>query len=113
MLARANRVITADEFRRAVRRGRRMSTPIAVYHRIELGDDHPARFGFIITRAVGTAVHRNKLRRRFRAIGRELVDEGARGGDVVVRALPGSAEQDWTTIRDDMRGALVGKLIRS
>ncbi|WP_370454746.1 ribonuclease P protein component [Schumannella sp. 10F1B-5-1] len=96
-----------------MRRGRRTTTPIAVYHRIELGADHPARFGFIISRAIGTAVHRNRLRRRFRAIGRELVDEGARGGDIVVRALPGAAEQDWATLRDDMRGVLVERLIPS
>lgn len=53
------------------------------------------RFGFIVSRAVGDAVTRNRLRRRYRALARELVDAGGRGQDVVVRALPAVAELSW------------------
>lgn len=105
MLAKANRVTTADEFRAAVRRGRRHATPEAVYYRLAR-DGQPLRFGFIVSRAVGGAVERNRLRRRMRAVGRELVDAGRAGEDVVVRALPGSAQLSWSELSGRMRAEL-------
>ena len=44
------------------------------------------RFGFIVSKKVGTAVQRNLVRRRLKAICLEaIVDGGVRGVDVVVR----------------------------
>lgn len=106
MLARVNRVVRAEDFRHIVRRGRRTSTPLAVYYRLEREASEPARFGFIVAKTVGGAVERNLIRRRMRAIGRELVDAGIRGTDVVVRALPGSAQQGWATLSADMHHVL-------
>jgi len=106
MLARANRVVRAEDFRTVVRRGRRSSSPLAVYYRLDRLPADPARFGFVVSRAVGGAVERNLLRRRMRAVGRQLVDAGAHGADVVVRALPGSAQQDWASLSADMHHAL-------
>lgn len=106
MLARANRVIRADEFRTVVRRGRRVTTPAAVYYLMDRPADAPARFGFIVSKAVGDAVTRNRVRRRLRAITRELVDAGANGRDVVVRVLPPAVEVDWTALRGQTRRAI-------
>lgn len=89
-----------------VRRGRRSSTPSAVYYRLPREDGDPLRFGIIVSRAVGNAVDRNLLRRRYRALGRQFVDAGGRGHDVVVRALPGAAQRSWTTLAEDMHTAL-------
>jgi ribonuclease P protein component len=109
VLARANRVVRGEDFRAVVRRGRRTATPLAVYYAVERQGD-PARFGFIVSRAVGGSVQRNLLRRRLRAIGRELVDAGAGGADIVVRALPGSAERPWDELRSDARAAMTPRL---
>ncbi|MBN9605581.1 MAG: ribonuclease P protein component [Actinomycetales bacterium] len=106
MLARANRVIRADDFRRAVRRGRRSATPRAVYYRYPTADDEPLRFGFIVSRTVGGSVQRNRVRRRMRAIGREFVEAGVRGHDVVIRALPGVDAVAFGELRDDAHQAL-------
>lgn len=106
MLARANRVVRADDFRMVVRRGRRSVTPSAIYYRLERDAGEPARFGVIVARSVGNAVDRNLVRRRYRALGRQFVEGGARGSDVVVRALPGAAQQSWTSLADDMHTAL-------
>lgn len=111
MLARANRVVRPEDFRTIVRRGHRVASPLAVYYRLEREPADPARFGFIVSRAVGGAVERNLLRRRMRAIGRELVEAGARGTDVVVRALPGSAASGWASLSADMHTALDSRLI--
>lgn len=83
-----------------------MTTPSAVYYRLATEPDRPMRFGFIVSRAVGTAVDRNRLRRRLRALGRGYVDAGRRGEDVVVRALPGAAQCDWGSLSADMRAAI-------
>jgi ribonuclease P protein component len=106
VLAKVNRVSRPDDFRTVVRQGRRSSTPLAVYYRLERDAAQPARFGFIVSRAVGGAVERNLLRRRMRAVGRELVDGGAHGADVVVRALPGSAQRGWASLSADMHAVL-------
>lgn len=68
----------------------------------------PARFGFIVTRKVGNAVNRNRIRRRLRAIARDFVDGGYTGADVVVRALPGAAAVSWTELRAEFSSALTG-----
>lgn len=112
MLARANRVVRPEDFRTVVRRGRRSASPLAVYYRVERTSADPARFGFIVSRAVGGAVDRNLLRRRMKAIGREIVDAGGRGSDVVLRALPGSAQQSWATLAADMHAHLDAPLLR-
>jgi ribonuclease P protein component len=105
VLAKANRVVRPEDFRAAVRRGRRRAFPEAVVYRLPR-EGEPIRFGFIISRAVGGAVERNKLRRRLRAVGREIVDGGRSGEDVVVRALPGSAQLSWAELSGRMRSEL-------
>lgn len=84
---------------------------MAVYYRLDRVESDPVRFGFIVSRAVGGAVERNLLRRRMRSVGRRLVDAGARGTDVVVRALPGSAGSSWATLSADMHDALDSELM--
>jgi ribonuclease P protein component len=111
VLPKQNRVVRAEDFRTVVRRGHRTATPLAVYYRLQREPADPVRFGFIVSRAVGGAVERNLMRRRMRAVGRQLVDAGARGSDVVVRALPGSAQHGWASLSADMHDALSPKLL--
>ena len=111
MLAKANRVVRPEDFRTVVRRGLRSSSSLAVYYRLDREPGDPLRFGFIVSRAVGGAVERNLIRRRLRAVGREFVDAGVRGSDVVVRALPGSAQHDWASLSADMHDALDASLM--
>ena len=98
-------VLPAD-FRAAVRRGRRATTPSAVYYRLPTDPAAPVRFGVIVSKAVGNAVDRNKVRRRLKALGRGLVDGGHRGEDVVIRVLPGSAQESWDSLSADMHAVL-------
>ena len=51
---------------------------------------------------------RNLVRRRLKAVARELVDGGAVGLDVVVRALPVSVESDWSSLRRELTTAVEG-----
>lgn len=98
-------VLPAD-FRAIVRRGRRVTTSSAVYYRRPTGASDPLRIGVIVSRAVGGAVERNRVRRRLKALGRGLVDAGRRGEDVVIRVLPGKTPHSWDSLSADMHDVL-------
>lgn len=77
-----------------------------LYARIRI--DEPQgnnRFGFIVSKAVGNAVHRNLVKRRMRALAAQFTAE-AIGLDVVVRALPGSSDIAWDELSQQVRSAL-------
>lgn len=61
-------------------------------------EDEPARFGFIVSKTVGNAVTRNRVRRRFQAIAHQLIASGYSGVDVVVRVLPHATETSFTDL---------------
>lgn len=69
------------------------------------------RFGFIVSKAVGTAVRRNLVRRRLKAAAYETLpvltaaaQDGA-GLDIVIRALPASAQAGWTSLLEEVSRA--------
>ncbi|TBN58143.1 ribonuclease P protein component [Glaciihabitans arcticus] len=112
MLAKANRVITGAEFRSVVRTGRRATSPIAVVYSTRTGDSSPTRFGFIVAKSVGGSVVRNRMRRRLRSIGRELLESRATGHDIVVRPLPASTEASWVTLHTEIINAVTRSVER-
>lgn len=83
-----------------------------MYHRLATDPVAPVRFGVIVSKAVGNAVERNRVRRRLKALGRGVVDAGHRGEDVVIRVLPGTAQQSWDSLSADMRSVLEAPVIR-
>lgn len=106
MLARANRIVHGGEYRTVVRRGVRSTGPHTVtYVRRTLGTT-PVRFGFIVAKTVGTAVTRNTVRRRLKAVAFEFVAQTDPGTDVVIRALPSSAEASWSELREEFVSAM-------
>ncbi len=81
----------ADDFRRATRRGVRVSRPTLVVHagRAPAGD--AVRVGFVVSKTVGNAVTRNRVKRRLRHLAAAQLSGTPIGIDVVVRALPRAA----------------------
>ena len=65
-----------------------------------------SRFGFIVTKAVGDAVVRNSVKRKLRAASYDLLSAVGPGQDVVVRALPASAEAPWVTLHSEIARGL-------
>jgi ribonuclease P protein component len=65
-----------------------------------------ARAGFVVSKAVGNAVVRNKVRRRLRHLVRARLADLPDGGLLVVRALPASASASFETLGTDLDGAL-------
>lgn len=106
MLARANRIVQADDYKKVVRRGLRnvsRNTVVYIVHRIDMAGP---RFGFIVAKTVGNAVARNLVRRRLKSVSRSLLDSLPGDTDVVIRALPGSQDTAWTVLRDEIRESI-------
>ncbi len=115
MLAQANRITSGSDYKAVVRRGARVVSPhFVAYLRSNPGSElpsnapaSPVRFGFIVAKNVGGAVTRNRVRRRLKAAGFSLLSEISPGTDVVLRALPSSAEADWAVLREELCGTIV------
>jgi ribonuclease P protein component len=98
----------------AANRGKRYATPGFVLLVKDRQDEDPAiRLGITITKKVGNAVIRNRMRRRFRELAREmLADKGKAGADHILIGRDGGIERDFGELRADLIKALA-KLCRS
>ena len=74
----------------------------------ERGDDDPQmRLGITVSKKVGKAVIRNRMKRRFRALARELLPvAGLAGADHVLIGRPGGIERDFGLLRAELTKAL-------
>lgn len=67
-----------------------------------------ARFGLTVTKKLGTAVVRNRIRRRLREAARIVFRANAVAGfDYVAIARPGALTADFSVLLDDMKRALL------
>ncbi|WP_081611644.1 MULTISPECIES: ribonuclease P protein component [Leucobacter] len=131
MPAKRHRVTRGEDYRFAVRTGRRVGGAYCITHAVlrsptgrldassqagapagggerAEGSDPvpPARFGFIISKAVGNAVTRNLVRRRMKSVVERRIRSGIRGVDVVFRALPAAAGAPFSELEREMNRAL-------
>jgi len=66
-----------------------------------------ARFGFTVSKKIGSAVVRNRVRRRLRALAAALEPSQVRRGyDYVLIARPGAAERPYRDLKADLELAL-------
>ncbi|CAN5406357.1 hypothetical protein BH11ACT8_BH11ACT8_14680 [soil metagenome] len=61
-----------------------------------------ARVGFVVSKAVGNSVVRNRVKRRLRHLMRSRLAELPDGAAVVVRALPASAAASSVALGADL-----------
>jgi ribonuclease P protein component len=65
------------------------------------------RVGFTVTRKIGGAVIRNRMKRRFRALAREIVPvKGLAGADHVMIGRAKGVEREFGLLRSELAGAL-------
>lgn len=71
-------------------------------------DGDPAiRLGITVTKKIGNAVVRNRMKRRFRALARDLLPaRGIAGADHVLIGRAGGVERDYAALRDELGAAL-------
>ncbi len=98
----------AADFEQAVRRGARGGRETLVVHLSTRTDPglHSPVVGFVVSKAVGNAVVRNRVKRRLRALVAPHIDTLPAGGALVVRALPPSGSATSAVLQRDLDGAL-------
>ena len=70
------------------------------------GDDS-VRLGVTVTKKIGNAVVRNRMKRRFRELARELLPSGGiAGADFVLIGRQGGIERDFGLLRQELSKAL-------
>ena len=92
----------------AANSGRRLPTPGFILLVRDRADSDPAmRVGFTVTRKIGGAVVRNRMKRRFRALAREIVPaKGFPGSDHVMIGRAKGVERDFALLRSELSSAL-------
>ena len=68
----------------------------------------PVRVGFVVSKAVGNSVTRNRVKRRLRPLVREQLPLLPGATALVVRALPPAAHASSTELRGDLGRCLEG-----
>ena len=106
MLPARHRLRHREDFARAVR-GRRSGSRLVVVHVRASQPTVPwCRVGFVVSKAVGNAVTRNRVKRRLRAVASDLLPGLPAGYDVVVRANPAAAEATYAELQADVARGL-------
>ena len=97
----------------AANAGKRAPMPGFVLLMRRRDDGSPAmRMGFTVTKKVGNSVIRNRLKRRLRALARELLPQaGVPGADHVLIGRSGGIERDYAAMRNELTKALA-KVVR-
>lgn len=99
----------------AANRGIRVARPgfVLLVNRVaKPGDDASVadaemRFGVTVTKKIGNAVVRNRMKRRFRALLREALPIGGiPGADHVMIGREGGVERDFALLREELAVAL-------
>jgi ribonuclease P protein component len=108
VLAAAQRLRRGTDFAAAVRGGRRVGRNTVVVHLLidEPAPASTARAGFVVSKSVGNAVIRNKVRRRLRHLVRPSLADLPDGTVLVVRALPAAASASFEALGTDLDAAL-------
>lgn len=92
MLPPVSRMRRGEEFADAIRKGSRVGRPTLVVHlSMRTDTDESPLVGFVVSRAVGGAVIRNRVKRRLRHLMRDRLHRLPRGSLLVVRANPPAA----------------------
>lgn len=113
---RASRLRSSADFQRVRRAGKRRQGKYLTlsFARApqttgqENGAPSPTRVGFSISKRVGDAVTRNRVKRRLREAIRRCMWQVTPGWDMILTARPEAASADYITLRDDV-GALLAQ----
>jgi ribonuclease P protein component len=123
VLPQQSRMRRAEDFRRVLRTGRRTGGSLVAGHLLLANGSHaagtdgavrsgdPAKVGFIVSRAVGSAVVRNRVKRRLRELMRRRLASLPGGCLLVLRAHPAAARARQADLAVDL-DLVLEKLLR-
>lgn len=129
MLPQQSRMRRTEDFRRVLRYGRRAGGSMLAGHLLLSGPESagspeaarssagavrsgdPAKVGLIVSRAVGSAVVRNRVKRRLRELMRRRLASLPGGCLLVLRAHPAAARARQADLAADL-DLVIGRLLR-
>ena len=112
MLPSGARMRRSAEFDAAIRSGSRAGRPLLVGHLlVRNGVEEPPRIGFTVSRAVGPAVVRNRVKRRLRHLAAGYLQSLPAGSLLVLRANPPAATASQADLAPEL-GQIVRSLLR-
>ena len=115
MLPAGHRLRASADFTAVLRGtgGARAGSAMVVVHANRAGTRAglPSRVGFVVSKAVGGAVVRNRTKRRLRALLAARLDGIPDGTDLVVRANPVAAQADWGQLTAEV-DVVLGRVLR-
>ncbi|HEX3957436.1 MAG TPA: ribonuclease P protein component [Trebonia sp.] len=115
MLPQQTRMRRPDEFRRTLRSGRRAGGAVVAGALLlpvgAVPTDAGPKVGFVVSRAVGSAVVRNRVKRRLRELMRRRVASLPGGCLLVLRAHPAAAGARQADLAADL-DLVLGRLLR-
>lgn len=100
---------SGEDFRHTIRRGAKGAQPTLVTHFLRTSvseTDGPTSVGFVVSKAVGSAVDRNRVKRQLRHLMRDRIDALPPGSRVVVRALPSARQAGSQTLSAHLDASL-------
>jgi ribonuclease P protein component len=101
------------DFAAATRAGSRAGRPLVAGHLLVRRDDSRAPLvGFVVSKKVGSAVVRNRVRRRLRHLMRGYLGSLPGGSLLVLRAAPGAAGAGQADLAADVDLVIRGLLRR-
>jgi ribonuclease P protein component len=77
-----------------------------VVHLFDPGQPGPSQVGLVVSKAVGPAVTRNRVKRRLRHLAREHVSSLPGSAVLVIRALPEAASASYEELGSDLARCL-------
>jgi len=92
----------------AANAGKRAPSPgFVLLVRDRADSDQTCRVGFTVTKKIGNAVVRNRMKRRLRALSREvLAEQGVAGADHVLIGRAGGIGRDYAVLKAEFQKAL-------
>ena len=106
-MAAPGRLTRRAEFLRAAAKGRKAPMAGMVLQALPRDDPGPARVGFTVTRKIGNAVIRNRIRRRLKEAARlVLAEHPVSRVDLVLIGRAATRERDFSALQEDLRRAL-------
>ena len=106
MLARENRLTSAEDFRTTMRTGRKIASANLVTYTKQTETGLPAKFGFVVAKTVGNAVTRNSVKRRLRAIAKAELTTLPPSWMIVVRALETAGSASFDQLNQELSTAV-------
>jgi len=115
VLPQQSRMRSPEEFKRTMRSGRRAGSTTLSAHLLPAAglvpEDAEPKVGFVVSRAVGSAVVRNRVKRRLRELMRGRVASLPGGCLLVLRAHPAAASASQADLAADL-DLVLGRLLR-